>query len=186
MIFFAYKIGIPFLKLEKFLFSNKGKRRKMNNHGCGNKPLLSDFDIDFVGQVAARKDLVNERLPRREIIDLIQELDPTIARHKASRQLSRHIVPKGHEKGYIKGLVKPQTTTTNRTAIIIPQQFWYHMLVGNEYSSMQLNNTGVCPVLKRSFGELMPHFVCWLGRRIHMCRLLRKYQNLRIYGKIKA
>ena len=37
----------------------------------GNPYLMNDFDYDFAGQVAARKDKANDGMERRDMIDLV-------------------------------------------------------------------------------------------------------------------
>ena len=59
----------------------------------GSKSLLCKKDYDFSGKVAAIYDRINNGLARREIIELVQELNPLINRPAASRQVSRHITP---------------------------------------------------------------------------------------------
>ena len=125
----------------------------------GGKFLLHKKDYDFAGQVEARYDRVNNVLARREMIDLVQELNPHLDRPSASRQVSRHIIPKAKQAGYIKVFVPPQSTTIDRSDITLEQQFWWHTLVEEQYNRLILNNDGVCPFSGKYSGELMPYLI---------------------------
>ena len=86
------KIGVPFLALEKYFSSDLFKSRVIED--CvGGKYLLHKKYYDFAGQVAARYDRVNNDLARREIIDLVKELNTHLDYPAASRQVSCHIIP---------------------------------------------------------------------------------------------
>ena len=114
--------------------------------------MLHKKDYDFAGNVAARYDCVNNDLARREMIEIVQELNPRLDRPSASRQMSRHIVPKAKQAYYIKGFVTPQSTTTHRSDIKVEQQFGWHTLVEDQYKRLRLRNYGVCPVSSKYFG----------------------------------
>ena len=121
-------IGFLILKLEKYLFSELSKRKVIED-GAGGKSLLRKKNYDFAGQVAAIYDRVNNVLAHHEIIDLVQELNTSLDHPAASRQVSRHIIPKSKEAGYIKVFLRPQSTTIYRSDITVEQQFWWHTLV---------------------------------------------------------
>ena len=57
-IFFSLK------KLEKYLLKDKSERRVIGE-GVGAVSLLSSYDYNFAGQVAARRGRVNNGLARR-------------------------------------------------------------------------------------------------------------------------
>ena len=106
MKWFAEKIGIPLGTLLEYITPDKTKGRKINN-GVGKLSLMNDFDYDFAGQVADRKDRANDRITQRDMIDLVQELAPCINIRAASRKVSCHITSKSIKKGYIKGFIIP-------------------------------------------------------------------------------
>ena len=89
----AEKIEVTILILGKYLFSDLSKRRVIGN-GVVGKSLWRKKDHDFSGQVAAIYNCVNNGLARREMIELVQELNPHLDRPDAPRQLSLHIIPK--------------------------------------------------------------------------------------------
>ena len=151
----AEKIGTPFLTLKKYLFSDLSKRR-VSGDGVGGKSLLHRKYYDFSGQVATRYDRVNNGLARREMIELVKELNLHLDRPAASRQVSRHIIPNEKHSGYIKVFVTTQSTTTDRSAITVDQQFQCHNLVEDQYKILKLRNDGVCPVSGKYFGKIMP------------------------------
>ena len=74
--------------------------------------------------MAAKYDRVKNGLSRRDTIDLVQELNTHPDRTTASMQVSRHIVPKSKQAGYIKLFVTPQSTTIDWSYISLEQQFW--------------------------------------------------------------
>ena len=93
------------------------------------------------------------------MIDLVVELNPKLDRVIASRQVTRNIIPKSIERGYIKGFVTPQATTSTRSAITVEKQFRLHTLVEEKIKQLKLRNKGVCSVSGKNFGELMPYFI---------------------------
>ena len=66
----SHKIGIHHKTLEKYLHKDKSKRRVIGG-GVGMQANLSIDDCDFSGQVAARRDRVNDGLARRDMVDLV-------------------------------------------------------------------------------------------------------------------
>jgi len=179
MKMFALRVGIPIGTLEKYLHPNKAKRRVIGD-GVGRKLLMNQKEYDFARQVAARKDRANNGMSRRDMIDLVQELHPELDRSAAYRQVSRHIIPKSINKGYIKRFVKAQPTTSDRTAITMEQQFRWHTLVEEQYNELRVRNQGVCKRTKKSFGELMPHFIWGLDEE---CICADHYGNVKIIGE---
>ena len=79
--------------------------------------------------MSERYDRFNNGLSHREIIELVQELNPRPDRTSTSRKVSRHITPKAKQSGYIKGFVTPKYTTIDRSAITVEQNFLWHNLV---------------------------------------------------------
>ena len=109
------------------MFSDLSKRRVIGD-GVGGKSLLRKKYHKFSGQVAAIYDSVNNGLARRDMIDLVQEFNPYLDYPAASRQVSRHIIPKSKQAGYIKGFATPQSTAIDRSDITLEQQFWWNTL----------------------------------------------------------
>lgn len=142
---FLKKNGVPLKTLEKYIFKDKSKRRVIGE-GVVAKSLLSSDDYKFFGQVAVRRDRVNNGLARRRMIDLVVELNPKLDRITVSRQITRNSIPKSIERGYIKGFVTPQATTSDGSAITIEQQFRCHIFVEEQFKQLRLRNSGVCSV----------------------------------------
>ena len=113
----------PLLYIGEIFLCDLSKRRVIGN-GVGGKSLLHTKYYNFSGQVAARYYRVNNGLARREMIDLVQELNTHIEHTAASRQVSRHIFQKSKQAGYIKVFVTPKSTTTDRSFITVEQHFW--------------------------------------------------------------
>jgi hypothetical protein len=65
---------------------------------------------------------------------------------------------KNHKKE-LTGVVKAQATTTKRTGITVKQQYRWHTTFDSAMATLRRNNTGVCPVTGKTFGELSPHFL---------------------------
>ena len=83
----------PLLYIGEIFLCDLSKRRVIGN-GVVGKSLWRKKDHDFSGQVAAIYNCVNNGLTRREMIELVQELNPHLDRPDAPRQLSLHIIPK--------------------------------------------------------------------------------------------
>ena len=54
--------------------------------------------------------------------------------------------------------MKATATTTNRYAITVGQQFWWHNTYESCLNLLRKRNTGVCKKYGKSFGEVMHHF----------------------------
>ena len=97
--------------------------------------------------MCAQADQGNDGLSRKEVIDNIQELNHTITRESASRQLSRRILPDNAKAGILKPLSqKVQASTSDCTNTNVAQQYRWHSLVDDIYKQMRENSTGVCAV----------------------------------------
>ena len=93
--------------------------------------------------MCARADQANDGLSRKEAIDNIQELNQSISREAASRQLSCRVLPANAKAGITKSQCqKVQATTSERTTINVAQQFRWHSLVDYIYNAMREKNTG--------------------------------------------
>ena len=95
--------------------------------------------------------------------------------------MSRHIIPKEKQAGYIKGFVTSQSTTTDRSSIKVEQQFQWHTLVEDQYKRLRLRNYGVCAVSGKYFGELIPYFIFGLDEE-SICA--DHHSNVKIIGSV--
>ena len=93
---YAVIVGIPGPTLYKYYPDNKSKRQSMGNDVRPNSSLLTDGDINFMGNVLAWSDHGNNGMSLQEAIDAIQEVNPTLDRKKAKDLLERHILPKSY------------------------------------------------------------------------------------------
>lgn len=98
----------------------------------------------------------------------------------ASRILTRRVIPINATEGILKSnLQKPQSTTSDRTNINIAQQYRWHRLIDTEYNNLRTQNTGLCKLSGKSFGEVMDHFIIGLDE---MCLMSEENGNASIIG----
>eukprot|EP00978_Attheya_sp_CCMP212_P000306 scaffold593_cov31-Attheya_sp.AAC.1 len=160
---YGQKFGIPYNTLYKYCRNDDVSKRGVLGNGIGPNPLMSSNEVSFMVAVAARADRGNDGLTLKELADKVQELRPDFNRLQASRQVARRVIPEGYKTGILKkGTVIPQATTTDRTGITISDQYRWHLLVDAEYDRLRLKNIGICPVTRKTFGELMDAFVIGL------------------------
>ena len=179
---YAFVVGIPYKNLYRYITPNIDKRQELGDGARGSTKLLTDGDVRFIGEVWARDDRGNDGLSRKEAIDNIQELNHTITRESASRQLFRCILPDNAKSGILKPLSqKVQATTSDRTKINVAQQYRWHSLVDDIYKQMSEKNTGVCAVTGKTFGEVMPHYVVGLDE---MCLMGDVHGSCGIIGSM--
>ena len=177
---YAGLVGIPFNTLYRYIHPDEEKRQKLGNGERGRKKLIDGENCDFVAETLARQDRCNDGASRKEAIDIIMDIEPDLTRKQASRQLSRVILPVAHANGILKkSLQKVQCTTSDRIAISIPQQYRWHIAVDAEYDFLRENNRGLCAKTKKSFGELMEHFIVGLDE---MCIMSDAHGTLRVIG----
>ena len=177
---FSRNVGIPESTFYKHIHPDPTKRRYLE-HGIGRKSILSHGEISFCGDVLARCDRGNEPMTRRDAVDMVQTLTQ-LSRKVASRQLSRHVIPKSHAAGKIKKtLQKAQATTADRSSINLAQQFRWHSLVDSIYTKLRKTNIGLCQKSGKSFGELMPHFICGLDE---MCLQSDANGDMKVFGSM--
>jgi len=72
-----------------------------------------------------------------------------------------------------------QCTTSDRIAINLPQQYRWHVAIDNEYNFLREKNCVVCAKTKKTFGELMKHFIIGLDE---MCIMSDVRGSLRVIG----
>ena len=111
---------------------------------------------------------------------MVQEMKPQLTRRQASNQLDRRILPIEHAKGKLKkGTVKAQATSTERSAITFDSQKRWYDFVTALFNKARVDNTGVCKVTGKTYGELMRHFVIGLDEE---CIMADSAGNIRIIG----
>ena len=139
----------------------------MTGNGVGGKPLMRQDHVIFVACMPARANRGNKGLTPMDLNEKVQELCPHLDHKQAYCQVHRRVLLEG-QKARIskKNTVKPQETTTNRTSITISDQCIWNLLVNSELDRIRLNNTGTCPVRKKSFEEVMDYFVFGLDKMI--------------------
>ena len=99
-------------------------------------------------------------------------------RKSAQHQMRKYVLPKNDELNILKKTAqKVQATTSKRTNINLAQQFRWHTLVEDQYAWLRETNTGLCPVTKKTFGELMRYFIIGLDK---MCIMSDAHGNLHV------
>jgi hypothetical protein len=91
---------------------------------CGH--VLDADSQQFVIDVMRRKDRANDGMTRRDGIDMVQDLKPSLKRKQAERAFDRHVRAKS--KDVLTGIVKANKSTEKRCAITVPQQFRWHQV----------------------------------------------------------
>ena len=79
--------------------ADKSKHQSIGNGVGPNRRLLTDGDINFIGDVLARPDRGNNGMSRLEAMDDIQEVNPTLDRNQAKDLLERRVLPKACADG---------------------------------------------------------------------------------------
>jgi hypothetical protein len=173
---FANKVGIPPDTFYKYIRPKNPKQ--LGDGSWGKKKLMTEEDIEFAGCVLARADRGNDGLSSKESIDMIQELLPNISRDAARKQTYRYVLPLNHAIGILKRTTqKVQGTTSDRTNINFGQQYRWHRAVDKLYDFLRTNNTGLCKLTGKSFGEVMPDFLIGLDE---MCLMSDAHGDLRV------
>ena len=111
---------------------------------------------------------------------MIQELAPDITRLAAHRQIICYVLPENSAALVLKKSArKVQATTSDRTSINVSQQYCWHRAVDEVCDLMRTKNTGLCKLLGKSFGELMPHFIIGLDE---MCLMSDCHSDLPVFA----
>ena len=104
--------------LYKYCCANKSRSQSIGIGVSPNSTLLTDGDINFMGNVLARSDIGNNDMRHQEAIYAIQEVNPTLYQNQAKDLLEQRIFPKAYSDGEIeRKTLKVQAATTERTAI---------------------------------------------------------------------
>ena len=141
---------------------------------------MTTDDVLFAGCVLARADRENDGLSSKEAVDMIQELAPDITQLAAHRQIIYYVLPVNSAALVLKKSArKVQATTSDRTSINVSQQYCWHRAVDEVCDLMRTKNTGLCKLLGKSFGELMPHFIIGLDE---MCLMSDCHSDLPVFA----
>ena len=128
-------------------------------NGIGAKTLMTPDQVGFMGCVYACLEHGNYGLTQMEMTYKVQELCPHINHDQASRQVSCCIFPEGHKVGILKNsMVKPQSTKTDCNSISTSDQYRCNLLIKTDFERLRSNNTGICPISKKKFGEVMNYY----------------------------
>ena len=79
---FSTQFGIPTRTFHKYVLGPVEKRRKLGR-SVGKNPIMSKESQAFVSDVLARSDRANEGKNRKEVIEIIQDLQPSLSRCQA-------------------------------------------------------------------------------------------------------
>jgi hypothetical protein len=101
---------------------------------------------------------LNEGANYQEAVDLVQELDPKLTQEQARHPLSRNLL-KGDSSIVKSKAGAPQQTTTKRSNITVPQQYRWHQTYEYSLDELRRNNTSVCRISCKTFGELIHCFI---------------------------
>jgi hypothetical protein len=94
--------------------------------------------------------------------------------------LLRRVLPESAKAGVLKATMqKVQATTSDCTNINLGKQFCWHCIVDEEYNLLRTSNTGLCKRSRKSFGEVMGHFIVGLDE---MCLLSDTHGDLHVFG----
>jgi hypothetical protein len=176
---FANKVGIP--PNSFFPSINAKNPRSLGDGRHSKKTLMNDDDIKFAGCVLACADRGNDGLSSKEAKDMIQDLlVPEVSWQQARRQLKKYVLPQNAAIGVLKkGEQQVQATTSNRTNINVAQQYHWHRAVDEVFQYLRVNNTGLCQLSGKTFGEVMPNFIIGLDE---MCLMSDAHGNLRVFA----
>ena len=93
-----------------------------------------------------------------EAIELVTELVSELTIAQATRHFNRSHLP-NHSDQLKQHKVKAQATTARRSVITAEQQFRWNKTCESALSNLRRLNTGVCRLTRKSFGELIHHFI---------------------------
>ena len=154
---FCTMVDIPVGTFSKYVTPTDDKRQALGTH-AGKPAHLSADESQFVADNIRRADRSNDGLKRRQILDIVQEIVPSLSRGQSAQAL-RAV---RHTHKALTGIVKAQATTTKRTAITVTQQYRWHMMIESCYAELRQHNTGLCKHSGKTFGEVIEHFI-WGG-----------------------
>jgi hypothetical protein len=153
---FAIAVGISASTLMAYV--RKDNKRSNPGDSAGRPPLLTARNQGFIHNILARKDRANEGTNYQKAVDLVQELNPKLTQEQAQHHLSWTLM-KGDTIIVKAKEVVAQQTTTKRINITVPQQYWWHQTYEHSLDELRQNNTGVCHISGKTFGELIHCFI---------------------------
>ena len=93
---FCNVVGISKFTLQKYVHKDPNKRRKIGN-SVGNPPLLPKQDQRFLSEIIVRKDRANNGIGIEDVIDRIQELNPSLTSKQAANHFHRTLKRKNND-----------------------------------------------------------------------------------------
>ena len=122
---------------------------------AGKKPLLTKEDQRFVAEVLARKDRSNDGAEMCQVLEYLQEINPSITLKQGRDHYYRTLTPNNSDI-IKKKLVSAQGTTTKRNCITVAQQYRWHTFIDKCFNILREKNTGICKCgCGKTFGELI-------------------------------
>ena len=106
------------------------------------RALISNSQVKYVEDIIIKRDTVNLGMSRKELIQVISELDQAKSFVKAENHLDYLIRAK--RLTHLKRLgrvVSYQATTTERSQICVSQQYRWHMMIEAEWEDMRRTNS---------------------------------------------
>ena len=177
---YAVLVEIPYQSLYKYVHPDEEKRKVLGNGDRGRKRLLQSDDVKFLGEMFCRLDRCNDGASLKEAADLVMDAKPNLSRQQARLQVRRRVIPESHAAGVLKKKPqKVQASTSERTAINLPQQWRWHVVVEEQYKFLRETNIGICKKSGKTFGEVMAHFIIGLDE---MCIMSDAHGNLKVIG----
>jgi len=154
---YATHVGIPPSTLSKHVSGKIALGAKP-----GAKPAISEEQQEVLVDVLIRADRANDPKNMKELVDIVQVLNPDLSREAASQCYRRTIRPA--HSGRVTGLVTAQPTTTKRSACTVTQQWRWHSLVDSTWDEIvELNreesDDDPSPAYRSAFVSVMQHFV---------------------------
>jgi hypothetical protein len=154
---YAHSVAIPYHTLYKYINDDKSKRRSLGA-SVGRQRIVPVETSELLAQCAARADRGNDGKSRKEMIDLLQDVQPELSREQAANTWDRTL--KDERNKYLKPkLMRAQATTTKRSAITVEQQYRWFTTYNNAVDFLREKNTGRCKKTGRLFGEVIEHFI---------------------------
>ena len=117
----------PYNTFKKYVGENENNRRKIGS-AVGCRPLIPSGDHRFAAEMCARQDRGNDGIERCDMFEYIRELKPGISKKQAKNHYERTL--KKNNSTIVKAnLVAAQSTTTQRNAITVAQQYRWQNFV---------------------------------------------------------
>ena len=121
---YAEMVEIHYQTLSDYCCKDLTKRKQLGK-SVGSQPIFTADEQQFAVDVVRHHDRGNDGLNKRQCVDVLHELKPTIKRASVAQTFDR-TVRKNHT-AVLTGIVKANPTTVKRTAIIVAQQYRWHI-----------------------------------------------------------